>query len=80
MANLEIKISDLYLIMNHILDHIENDLHQAKIEFDKDNYWDVTRQERYDFTKTPQNFEHAQLTDDWEFLSVILMTKTKRLR
>jgi hypothetical protein len=72
MANLNIEISELRLVVNRILDHIENDLGKARVTLDQDDYWDVADAERYDFTKTPENFEHGQLSDDWEFLSAIL--------
>jgi hypothetical protein len=75
MANLELEISELRLVLNRILDHIEHDLGKARVTLDQDNYWDVADEERYDFAKSPQNFEHGQLGDDWEFLSAILKDK-----
>jgi hypothetical protein len=75
MANLEIQLSELRLVLNRILDHIEHDLGKARVRLDQDDYWDVADEERYDFTKSPQNFEHGQLGDDWEFLSAILKDK-----
>ena len=75
MVNLEIKISDLRLVINRILDHVEHGLGHAKVELDEDDYWDVPDKERYDFTKMPENFEHGQLRDDWEFLSAIIDDK-----
>lgn len=71
----EINIAELRLVVNRILDHIEHDLGQAHVKLDEDNYWDVSNEERYDFTKTPNSFEHGQLHDDWEFLSSILNDK-----
>lgn len=71
----EIKLSELRLVINRILDHIEHDLGRASVSLDQDDYWDVADEERYDFTKSPQNFEHGQLHDDWEFLSSILNDK-----
>jgi hypothetical protein len=75
MANLEIEIAELRLMLNRILDHIEHDLGKARITVDQDDYWDVADEERYDFTRSPRNFEHGQLGDDWEFLSAILKDK-----
>ena len=72
---LEINISELRLVINRILDHIEHDLGHASVKLDEDDYWDVADEERYDFTKSPENFEHGQLHDDWEFLSSILKDK-----
>jgi hypothetical protein len=71
----EIKLSDLRAVINQILDHIEHDLGRASVKLDQDSYWDVANGERYDFTKSPGNFEHGQLQDDWEFLSAILKDK-----
>ena len=71
----EIKLSELRTVVSRILDHIEHDLGHASVKLDQDDYWDVASEERYDFTKSPQNFEHGQLQDDWEFLSSILRDK-----
>lgn len=71
----EIKLADLRLVINRILDHIEHDLGKKEVILDEDNYWDVGTQERYDFSKSPENFEHGQLSDDWQFLSAILDDK-----
>jgi hypothetical protein len=72
MANVEIEISDLRLVINRILDRIEQDGRGVRIKLSEDDYWDVSSAERYDFTKVPQNFEHGQLRDDWQFLLSIL--------
>jgi hypothetical protein len=71
----EIRISDMRLAVNRILDHIENDLGQETVVLDQDSYWDVADDERYNFTKIPENFGHGQLQDDWQFLSSILEDK-----
>jgi hypothetical protein len=73
--DVEIKLSELRLVINRILDHIEHDLGRESVKLDQDNYWDVADVERYDFTKSPENFGHGQLYDDWEFLSSILKDK-----
>ncbi len=73
--DVEIKLSELRLVVNRILDHIEHDLGLLSVKLDQDDYWDVTDGERYDFTKSPENFGHGQLHDDWEFLSSILKDK-----
>ena len=71
----EIKLSELRTVVNRILDHIEHNLGRTSVKLDQDSYWDVASGERYDFTKSPENFEHGQLQDDWEFLSSILKDK-----
>ncbi|MBW8830350.1 MAG: hypothetical protein JF606_13110 [Burkholderiales bacterium] len=71
----EINISELRLVINRILDHIEHDLGHASVKLNQDDYWDAADAERYDFTKSPGNFEHGQLHDDWEFLSSIIKDK-----
>jgi hypothetical protein len=73
--DVEIKVADLRLVICRILDHIEQDLGHASLALDQDDYWDVVDDERYDFTKSPTNFEHGQLRDDWEFLSSIIKDK-----
>lgn len=75
----EINIADLRLVVNRILDYIEHDLEQASVRLDEDNYWDVADEERYRFTKAPENFEHGQLYDDWEFLTSILKEKDQAI-
>ena len=71
----EIKISELRLVISRILDHIEQNLGIASVKLNQDDYWEVLDDERYDFTKTPVNYGHGQLSDDWEFLSSILKDK-----
>lgn len=75
MADFEIEISELRLVINRILDHIEHCLGKSKITLDHNDYWDVAYEERYDFGKSPQKFDHGQLADDWEFLSTIIKDK-----
>jgi hypothetical protein len=53
MENLEIKISEIRLVLNRILDHIEHDLGKARVMLDQDDYRDVADEARYDFTKSP---------------------------
>jgi hypothetical protein len=71
----KIRISDMRLAVNRILDHIENDLGHEFVTFDQDSYWDVADNERYEFSRVPENFGHGQLRDDWQFLSSILEDK-----
>lgn len=71
----EINIAELRVVINRILEHIEHDLGNVTVNLEEDDYWDVANEERYDFTKSPENFEHGQLHDDWEFLSSILNDK-----
>jgi hypothetical protein len=71
----EIKISELRLVVNRILDHIERDLGQSSIRLEQDDYWEVPDGERYDFTKSPEGTGAGKLQDDWEFLSSILNDK-----
>lgn len=73
--DVEVKVADLRLVLCRILDHIEHDLGHATVKLDQDNYWDIADEERYDFKKSPRNFEHGQLRDDWEFLSSIIEDK-----
>jgi hypothetical protein len=72
---MHVRISDLKLVINRILDHISNDLGLDSVNIDQDSYWDVADDERYVFSKTPENFGHGQLQDDWQFLSSILRDK-----
>lgn len=76
MAN-NINISELRLVIERILNHIERDLGKAEVVLDEDDYWDVADEERYNFSKTPKNFEHGQLRDDWEFLLPIIKNEDR---
>ena len=71
----EIKLSELRLVVNRILDHIEHDLGHVSLTLDQDDYWDVSDGDRYDLTKSPESYVVGQLHDDWEFLSSILKDK-----
>jgi hypothetical protein len=70
--DLEIKISELRMVVNRIFDHIENELGQRIISLSQDDYWELGQIDRYDFTKDPSRHEVGKLYDDWEFLSAIL--------
>ena len=71
----DIKVAEFRLVMNRIFDHIEHDLGIERITLDQDSYWDVSDVERYNFDKSPEEFGHGQLQDDWEFLSSIIHDK-----
>ncbi|MFT3664268.1 hypothetical protein [Piscinibacter sp.] len=73
--DIEIKISDLRLVIERILSHIEHELGYAAVRLDQDDYWDIADDERYDFTKSPTSLGHGQLRDDWNFLTSILEDK-----
>lgn len=70
-----IKISDMRIIINKILDHIEHNLGVEVVNINEDNYWDIPDKDRYDFSKLPDGFAHGQLVDDWEFILPILSNK-----
>ena len=71
----EIKLSELRIAVNRILDHIEHELGHASVKLNQDDYWEVVDAERYDLTKSPSDYVVGQLHDDWEFLSSILKDK-----
>jgi hypothetical protein len=71
----EINISDIRLIVNRILDHIEHDLGRSKVAIHNDDYWEVSDSQRYIFSASPSEHTVGKLTDDWEFLSAILDDK-----
>ena len=71
----EINISELRVVINRILDHIEYDLGHTNLKLKQDDYWDVADHERYDPNKSPTDYVVGQLNDDWEFLKGILKNK-----
>ncbi|MDR0234492.1 MAG: hypothetical protein LBI31_06820 [Zoogloeaceae bacterium] len=78
--DVEIKIADLRLAINRILDHIENELGHTSVALGQDYYWEVHDADKYDFNKTPNNnYMVGNLYDDWEFLSATLKDKDQAI-
>ena len=76
----EIKITDLRLVVNRILDHIENDLGCMVVKLNENYYWDVSAKMRYEYDfglEGSEGYEHRQLYDDWKFLSPILQDEDR---
>jgi hypothetical protein len=72
---LKVNVSEMRIIVNRILDHIEHDLGKGSVSLTQDDYWEVADNERYDFTKSPDACAVGKLHDDWEFLRAILKDK-----
>lgn len=71
---MEINLDDLRLIINKIFDRLA--LENCKtIELRKDDYWDVSDEDKYDLYKRPNNLYSGKLSDDLEFLLPILSDK-----
>jgi hypothetical protein len=66
----EIDIRQLREIINHILDHVIDDLRIEKLAIDEkqDFYWDISDRHVYCVEKRPSELDVGRLTDDWEFL------------
>lgn len=64
----EIETRKLRDIVNSILCHMEHDLGHSVIKLPVESYWQVSDEDRYDFTKVEVDFVHGNLRDDWEFL------------
>lgn len=67
-----VKIHDLRVIMNRIFDHIEYRMGCHELTLQEDFYWDVREEDRYCFSKMPEDYAVGQLFDDYEFLLKIL--------
>jgi len=73
--DLEIKLEDLRKIANAIIDHAINDLDVVSIKIDKDFYWNIPEDRRYDMGEKPNELDIGQLSEDWAVLSKILDDK-----
>jgi len=79
MENVEIDLQELRLIIQRIFEYMESDLGLKKLTLDKDFYWDVPSEDRYDLTRSPETCDVGQLYDDWGFLRPILQDKSQAL-
>ncbi len=71
----EIKVEDLKVCINSILDHIINDLKLSKIELDQDFYWQIPEDELFLLGTKPENLTMGSLIDDQDFLQTIMTDK-----
>ena len=68
---MEVKLSDLRIIFNKILDHLEKN-GVTSIELEEDYYWEIPKNQVYNMHKDPKKLSIGQLYEDMEFLNNIL--------
>ncbi|WP_407157123.1 hypothetical protein [Bradyrhizobium sp. STM 3557] len=71
----EVNVSELRIIVNRILDHVEHDLGVTNVTLTQDEYWTISGNERFDLTRIPDVNGVGKLCDDWEFLQPLLKDK-----
>ena len=63
-----INMARLRLVVNAIFDYIEHDLQITEIPLEKDYYWRLDDEDKYNMREAPKEHLVGQLVDDWEFL------------
>jgi len=73
---MRLKISDLRLITENLLGHLEA-LHIEEIGISDDYYWDIPKENLYNPYEEPTRHTLGQLSDDWGDLEQILWHKAE---
>ncbi len=73
---MEIKVSDLEQLTKKMFEYIKDQEIQS-ITIEKDFYWNVSYEEKYDSYQEPAELDVGQLTDDWQELLNILNGKSE---
>jgi hypothetical protein len=68
---MQITTSELRKALTKVLDHLDN-AGQGVLTVDKDYYWCISADQRYDPYKQPVEFSLGQLSDDWSELQKIV--------
>lgn len=66
-----ITLSEIKKISEILFDKLKENGYD-NIEIDKDYYWCIPTEQRYDVYKEPHSFTIGQLTDDWNELTKLL--------
>ncbi len=71
---MDIKVSELRSVINHLLDYVEQET-GSTINVERDTYWFVSNDSVYDpYAESPE-LTMGQLSDDWQNLKGILDEK-----
>lgn len=73
-AKMEVKVDDLRRICEKLLHHVE-ERHGGFVEIDKDYYWDVSEDERFNHREQPKDLEVGRLHDDLKEIENVLHQK-----
>lgn len=61
---MQIATSELRQVVKRLLDHLDH-AGRAVLTVDKDYYWSIPADQRYDPHRSPVEFTLGQLSDDW---------------
>jgi len=64
---MDIEKKDLIELIDLLKSEIDGWFHEG-IDFEDDFYWDIDREELYQFSKEPNDLSLGQLTEDWSEL------------
>lgn len=70
-----IKVSDLRVLFNAILDNIEGELKIKEVPLREDYYYYVSPEHKYKMNSDPESYSIGQLRDDWGFLKSVVESK-----
>ncbi len=67
----EIGVAELRSIAETLFAHLEESGHSSVV-LDKDYYWNIRMDSRYDPSQRPNDFDLGQLSDDWAELQNVV--------
>ena len=69
---MEIDLRDLRTVTLRLLDHLIETHSISTVKVDKNFYWQVPKEKRFDTSAMPAELDVGSLVDDWEFVSNLL--------
>lgn len=76
---MEVSTRDLREILDKVLDHVEEG-GITHLNVERDFYWSIPAESRYDSYATPEDLTVGQLSEDWQNLQAILDGRRDALR
>ena len=70
---MEIDVSELKAVIDRIFEHIVKIRRVKKVNLGADLYWDVPEEALYNVVDEPKGLDIGRLSDDWQFISTLLM-------
>lgn len=69
---MHVSLPELRRVFDVLIDHLEAVTKNDSVVLDKDYFWSIPPDERYDVYNTPADLTIGQLSDSWEFLKTPL--------
>lgn len=69
---MEIDLGELKTIINRLLDHAIDKRGVTSVRLEKNYYWNISEESRYDMAIKVPDFDVGSLVDDWGFVSHLL--------